>query len=53
VETHGITHVNELGLIKTQLTAQGVAAADLGSSNPTELKKVLEVWCAARSTCCA
>ena len=43
METYGSMYGNEQGLIKAQLTAQGVAAADLDSSDSTELKKALEV----------
>jgi hypothetical protein len=43
VEMYGGAYGNETGLIKAQLAAHGVAAADLNSPNPTELKKGLEV----------
>ncbi len=43
VEMYGSVYGNEPGLIKAQLTAQGVTAADLDSPNPTKLKKALEV----------
>ncbi len=45
VEMYGGVYGNEPGLIKAQLTTQGVAVAYLDSLDPTELKKALEVCC--------
>jgi hypothetical protein len=41
VETYGGTYRNELGLIKSQLITQGVAAADLKNPDPIKKKKAL------------
>ncbi len=43
MEMYGSAYRNEPGLINAQLTAQGVAAVDLDSPNPTKLMKALEV----------
>jgi hypothetical protein len=45
VETYGGAYGNEPGLIKAQLTTEGVVGADLNSPNPTKLNKALEVCC--------
>jgi hypothetical protein len=43
VETYGGVHGQELGLIRAQLLAQGVAEANLNSPDPAELKKAENV----------
>ena len=42
-ETNSGAYGNKPGLIKAQLTAQGVAMADLNSPDPAKLAKALEV----------
>jgi hypothetical protein len=43
VETYGGVYGQELGLIRAQLLAQGVAEVNLNSPDPAELKKAEEV----------
>jgi hypothetical protein len=43
VETYRVAYGNKPGLIKAQLTAQGVAVADLNNPDPSKLAKALEV----------
>ncbi len=51
VEKYSIAYENESGLIKAQLTAQGVVVAYLDNPNPAKLVKALEV-CRAEYLLC-